>query len=928
VTAVVDNTGTTLYTYDDVGRLTQVTYPGDKTVGYEYDAAGNRTKLTYPDSTYITYEYDVLNRLTKIKNSGGTTLAQYSYDSLSRRLDLVYANGAQIAYDYDVAGRLLDVNNVTNSGIQDYAYAYDFVGNRTSMTVTDNAGVRVHSYTYDDIYQITDVDYPEDFDYLATDTTFNYDAVGNRTSVVDDSGTTSYTSNELNQYTAVEDVNCTYDLAGNMTYDGTNSYYYDAENRLIRVVKMPDPLSAACDTTMIFTTGGDAEWFSETSEYYYDTDAAQSGDIGDSQSSWMETTVLGAGTIHFYWKVSSGAGDYLSFSIDGQNQYSISGNVSWAQQSFSVTGLGAHKLRWTYSKDASGSENDDCGRIDYVYWTPGTRVPSTELADGLDTDLDVVTAGDSVWAKRTTPYYYGNDCAGAGGIYDGELTQMEVWVEGEGSVSFYWKVSSEQNCDWLEFYIDGVRQDRISGEVDWTQKSYNLSGTGTHSLLWQYVKDYGSEEGSDSGWVDYLQWTPSGSGATQWEEVEYVYDPSGRRIAKVFDDVTTVKYVYDGDNIIAEYDGEDTLVRKFIHGPGIDEPIAMIDVEDGSTPYYYHYDGLGSVVALTDASGDTVEVYEYSVFGQVASSDANNPNPFMFTGREFDKETGLYFYRARYYNPTVGRFLQTDPVGQGMNWYAYCGNNSANCVDPSGMIGHFLDSENGLLRYEAEDGTITTFEGEDALQEWMNWYGSDLKSRGILASQLVGYKMAGGDIELLMTLQAMIALGYDAEKIRVAEADRADGTMGARIQLIDDSYQDRYEWDQWHRTVYWGNHNDNDNTPAMVWLAHEVEHAWQDATTGMGYFDINGQWVGADSGVHNAATAKVEEGAMIAANDMGLAFYKKVPGYGKGGIHETHGPFLTYSHDGTSLLTGEVIPAPHSMTWEEYEERRGFICVY
>jgi hypothetical protein len=117
----------------------------------------------------------------------------------------------------------------------------------------------------------------------------------------------------------------------------------EAENRLIRVVRMPDPLSAACDTTMAFTTGGDAEWFSQTEVYHDDTDAAQSGDIGDSQpcygtlrrdeSSWMETTVLGAGTIHFYWKVSLGAGDYLSFSIDGQNQYVISGNTSWAQQS-------------------------------------------------------------------------------------------------------------------------------------------------------------------------------------------------------------------------------------------------------------------------------------------------------------------------------------------------------------------------------------------------------------------------------------------------------------------------------------------------------------------------------------------------------------------------------------------------------------------
>ncbi|MCL5281599.1 MAG: hypothetical protein M1376_17005, partial [Planctomycetes bacterium] len=103
--------------------------------------------------------------------------------------------------------------------------------------------------------------------------------------------------------------------------------------------------------------------------------------------------------------------------------------------------------------------------------------------------------------------------------------------------------------------------------------------------------------------------------------------------------------------------------------------------------YYYHFDGLGSVVGLTNASGNTVEVYEYDVYGRVGATDANHPNRIMFTGREYDKETGLYYYRARYYNPQIGRFLQTDPVGYGagMNLYRYCANNPLNLTDPSGL---------------------------------------------------------------------------------------------------------------------------------------------------------------------------------------------------------------------------------------------------
>jgi len=92
-------------------------------------------------------------------------------------------------------------------------------------------------------------------------------------------------------------------------------------------------------------------------------------------------------------------------------------------------------------------------------------------------------------------------------------------------------------------------------------------------------------------------------------------------------------------------------------------------------------------VALSDSSGDTVQTYEYSVYGQVAVEDPNHPNPYMFAGRRFDIEIGLYYNRARYYSPFTGRFLQTDPIGYGagMNLYAYCKNNACNLKDPMGL---------------------------------------------------------------------------------------------------------------------------------------------------------------------------------------------------------------------------------------------------
>jgi RHS repeat-associated protein len=170
--------------------------------------------------------------------------------------------------------------------------------------------------------------------------------------------------------------------------------------------------------------------------------------------------------------------------------------------------------------------------------------------------------------------------------------------------------------------------------------------------------------------------------------VEYGYDPMGRRVRRTVNGASTY-YVMADEDMIAEYEGG-SVANAYIHGPGTDEPWALVNRKG---TYYYHADGLGSIVALTDTSMRTVQTYEYDFFGNGAFGglhDMKNriKQPYAFTGREFDRETRLYYYRARYYDPGTGRFTQQDPIGYqgGLNLYAYVDGNPVNAVDPSGEV--------------------------------------------------------------------------------------------------------------------------------------------------------------------------------------------------------------------------------------------------
>jgi RHS repeat-associated protein len=596
--------------------------------------------------TAYTYDGDQVNPATKTDPNGNVTA--YTYDTsmlFSEYLtETTLPDGATIGKTYAANGR---VASVTDPRGNTTSYEYDAAGNL--VKVTDAAG-GITQYTYDQVgNRLTQTD------ALGRVTSFTYDALGRMLSRTLPGG---------------QSETFTYDAVGNMLthvdFDGgTTTYAYDSRDRLV---------------TQTFPGGG-------TETYTY------------TAGGMLATATNALGT----WTFNYDARDRLTSAVapDGvalAYTYDTEGNRK------TVTSP-AGTLQYTYDAlDRIASVTDpDAGVTAYEYDAAG-NVIGIDYPNGTSATLVYDSRNRTVRVTHRAPggatvladYEYDLDAAG---------NRLQMIEAGGRSLDYGYDVLNRLTSVDDGTSTTGYVYDPVGNIV-----TIPLPGGGSANATYD-VNDRILTVGART-----FQYDPRGNitqitdGAdvttftydsrdrlTQRVEADgtvstFAYDHAGNRVSRTVDGVTT-RYVVDTADpsglaqVLVERDGSGTPQTSYVHGHG------LVSADRSAGTAYVHPDALGSTRLLTDASGTVTDTFDYDAYGNDAGTTGSTPIEHRFAGQQQDPATGLYYMRARYFDPEIARFISRDPwLGDvarpaTLHPYQYALNNPVNAVDPTGRFG-------------------------------------------------------------------------------------------------------------------------------------------------------------------------------------------------------------------------------------------------
>jgi RHS repeat-associated protein len=697
LTAREPNGNVTRYAYDGLNRRIRLTNAAGDTTSTTYDAVGNVLTITAPNLNATTYSYDALDRPTNVDDAIGRVVS-YSYDAVGNPLTDRDGNGNGTTYAYDALYRVATTTDALGGTTR---YTYDRVSNL--LTITDRQGSAI-SYLYDAIDRRT-----RTTDGLGNATQYQYDANGNLTRIVDANGNpTTYVYDRIDRmiretyadggvrslaYNRVGKVLRRTDPKGQVTsYSYSDLYYllrrsypvgpadnmsYDLSGRLITAERGGWIITFAYDganrTTRTIQDG-------EVVNYAYDVPGRRRTVIYPGGRVIVETGDARSrlGTI----------GDGTPAPPIVRYQYDVANRVVGRSYGNGTTSAYAYNANnWMEDLEHTRGTTRIAG-LAYDFDREGNKRFEEKLPDGASSASRSEAYGyDAI--HRLIDYRVGTL---VGSSVPAPVTQTQYSLDPVGN----WNVKTKDA-------VAESRSHRVTNEISRIGVVPVVSdgnGNTTDDGRFRYLYD---EENRLTSVVRISDGRTVG---------RYQYDALGRRVKKIADPFVAsspaeTRFYYDDTRIIEEQHPAGGTLATYVYGNYADEILAM---DRFGARHYFHQNSLWSPLAATDALGSAAERYAYDAYGAPAVLDAaGNPrpanpwgtqasaidNPWLFTGRQFDEESGLYYYRARYIDPAKGRFLQRDPLGyvDGMNLFQYAKSNPTRYLDPSGLNGEESSGE-------------------------------------------------------------------------------------------------------------------------------------------------------------------------------------------------------------------------------------------